>query len=68
MSRKAAFSQAEATRLMKAAHAAGWAVGSYQIVVENGRLALLPAGPAVADVAASETDWSKRLNKWRRSA
>lgn len=42
MTRRAAFTQSDATRLMKSALKAGLPVGSFKVVVEEGRLTLLP--------------------------
>jgi hypothetical protein len=44
MTRRAAFRQVDVKRLVKGALAAGLPVGSFKIVVDNGRPTLLPIG------------------------
>jgi hypothetical protein len=63
MSRRAAFKQADVTRLVKGAVAGGWPVGSFKIAVENGRLTLLPAKPSDALPSADDAEdaWDRAL-------
>lgn len=70
MSRRAPFSQADVTRLVKGALAGGLPVGSFAVAVENDRLILLPANPVspLAPAAEAEDAWSARVKQWRRSA
>lgn len=42
MTKRATFSQADYTRAIKGAVAAGWPVGSFKIVVEGDRMEVLP--------------------------
>lgn len=67
MSRRAPFTQADYTRAIKGALKAGLPVGSFEVVVENDRLRILPinaansnelppADPLDAELAA----WGKR--------
>lgn len=67
MSRRASFTQADYTRAIKGAIRAGLPVGSFKVVVEDGRLTILPIAQAEAPVVASN-GYSKALEKWRRSA
>lgn len=53
MTARATFKQADVTRLVRGAIKGGWPVGSFKIVEENGRPALLPvAANAPSDAAA----------------
>lgn len=67
MSRRANFTQADYARAIKGAVQGGMPVGSFKIVVEDGRLTILPIAQADAPVAASD-GYSKALERWRRSA
>ena len=65
MSRRAPFRQSDVTRLLKGALAAGLPVGSFKVVVDKGRLALLPSDQADAlasdRAAEDEAAWDRAL-------
>lgn len=64
MTRRAAFSQAEINRALKAAKAHG-----YRVAIEGDRMEFLPGeGGAGLPSADSDKAWDKALSKWRRSA
>ena len=62
MTKAAHFTQADVARLVKGVVAAGWPVGSFQIVVEKGRLAVLPfEGASVSPVAGRKANPMDRV-------
>lgn len=67
MTRRSAPTQADIRRTVKGVIEAGMPVGSFKVVVEDGRLTILPIAQAEAPVEAS-VGYSKALEKWRRSA
>lgn len=56
MTKPAAFRQADVTRLVRGALNAGLPVGSFKVVVENGRAELLPIAANTPSDAASEAE------------
>ena len=63
MTRRGAFSQADVSRLIRGALAAGLPVGSFAISVETDRLTLLPATPIdpLPSVTNAEDAWDRAL-------
>ena len=63
MTKRAAFRTADVTRLVRGAIRGGLPVGSFKVVVDNGRLALLPASDADALPSAEEAEdaWDRAL-------
>lgn len=67
MTRRAAVSQADVTRVVRGALAAGLPAGSFTVEVVDGIIRLLPA--AIPDaVASASVPAREALAKWRRSA
>lgn len=60
MTARAAFRQADVTRLAKGALAAGLPAGSFKIVVENGQLSLLPIAANTPSDAAEDAEQRMR--------
>lgn len=56
MTRRAAFKQADATRLAKGLQRAGWPVGSFKVVVEEGRIVALPITANEPSDAAADAE------------
>jgi hypothetical protein len=61
MTKRAPFKQSDVTRLIRGAIAAGLPVGSFKIVVEEGRLALLPV--AANEPSDPYAESAKRIRK-----
>lgn len=54
--RPAPFRQSDIERLVRGAIKGGWPVGGFQIVVDGGRITLLPVAQAEAPVSGSLDD------------
>lgn len=66
VSRRAAFSQADLNRAMRAAAPFG-----YEVRIEGGAIRLLPTShePSPSSAAQADTDWDSAMGReWRRSA
>lgn len=67
MTKRAPFSQADVTRAIRGALAAGWRQGSFNVEVGDGFIRLLPIQSA-EPVASGSTPAREALARWRRSA
>lgn len=62
MPRRPSFTSSEVARLIKGALEGGWAWGSFKVVAEGGRLALIP----INAVAARLDELDAELAEWDR--
>jgi hypothetical protein len=67
MSRRAAFSVAEVSRLVRGAIRGGMPVGSFKVVVENGHPELVPINGNEPLPSPTDDGWDEALIKWRSS-
>lgn len=62
MPKRPSFTSAEVARLIKGATDSGWALGSFKVVAEGGRLALIP----ITSAESSLDELDAELAAWER--